>query len=233
MSVVKMKTLSLIGMQADRAEILQQLAALGYVEISDAAADGEAAALLTRDSADGDSVQAQDVAERLTRALAAVFPYLPKRAMFAQKPTVTKDELLGAYRDREQVLRIADEISAHVSSIDALRSEAARLAAQNEFLEPWLTLDVDLRMRPTRHVELLCGTRMLTQAPLANPPSPYGRSFLAGGLYKMLFDWLKNGADVPEEEMARTLMKTVGLKGDCKSRFHGRRTPPVIHRHSA
>ena len=81
MSVVKMKTLSLIGMQADRAEILQQLAALGYVEISDAAADGEAAALLTRDSADGDSVQAQDVAERLTRALAAVFPYLPKRCL--------------------------------------------------------------------------------------------------------------------------------------------------------
>ncbi|MBC8535835.1 TetR/AcrR family transcriptional regulator [Feifania hominis] len=68
--------------------------------------------------------------------------------------------------------------------------------------------------------------RMLSQAPLANPPSPYGRSFLAGGLYKMLFDWLKNGADVPAEEMARTLMKTVGLKGDCKSRFHDREALP-------
>ncbi len=34
---------------------------------------------------------------------------------------------------------------------------------------------------------------------------PFVKSFLAGGLYKMLMDWMKKGADTPPEEMAAFL----------------------------
>lgn len=36
--------------------------------------------------------------------------------------------------------------------------------------------------------------------------APYMKSFLAGGLYKMLIDWIENGADVSSEEMAGLLI---------------------------
>lgn len=47
--------------------------------------------------------------------------------------------------------------------------------------------------------------RIFTLIPLRETPNRYLRSFVAGGLYKMLIDWLKSGADLPEAEMARLL----------------------------
>ena len=47
--------------------------------------------------------------------------------------------------------------------------------------------------------------RIFALIPLREAPGRYLRSFVAGGLYKMLIDWLENGADLPEEEMARRL----------------------------
>lgn len=47
--------------------------------------------------------------------------------------------------------------------------------------------------------------RIFALLPLRETPNRYLRSFVAGGLYKIMIDWLKSGADLPEAEMARLL----------------------------
>ena len=49
-----------------------------------------------------------------------------------------------------------------------------------------------------------CGVYLLMSEyiePLQNV-TPYVRSFLAGGLYKLLVDWIKNDCSIPVEKLA-------------------------------
>ena len=46
--------------------------------------------------------------------------------------------------------------------------------------------------------------------------APYIRSYLTGGLYKITIDWINNGMDITEEEMAELLMNLAHAVQDLK-----------------
>ena len=160
MSIVKMKRLRLIGMQAERESLLRLLQHMGCVEIDEPphlGDDPEWAALTRPDP--GALNAARDARARVEGALKTLKKYGPKQkgGLLKPRPVVTEGELFddAAY---EAGLADAGRLGELERRITALYAEQNKLRTQRLALAPWLALDIPLETASTPEVAVSFGT---------------------------------------------------------------------------
>ncbi|MFR5862228.1 MAG: hypothetical protein ACLUES_11470 [Flavonifractor plautii] len=160
MSIVKMKRLRLIGMQAERESLLRLLQHMGCVEIDEPphlGDDPEWAALTRPDP--GALNAARDARSRVEGALRTLKKYGPKQkgGLLKPRPVVTEEELFddAAY---EAGLADAGRLGELERQITALYAEQNKLRTQRLALAPWLALDIPLETASTPEVAVSFGT---------------------------------------------------------------------------
>ena len=170
MAIVKMERLRLMGMGADREQILTLLQHLGCVEIGEASVEGEANAppeqqeLLARlreRLSHPDPAELNAARERRMegeRALEVLKRFAPeKTGLLSPKPTLTEAELFRE-PEAQAALAAAQEINQADRRLHAIQAEQAKLAAQRAALAPWLNLDLPLETESTGQVAVQMGT---------------------------------------------------------------------------
>lgn len=160
MSIVKMKRLRLIGMQAERGALLKLLQHMGCVEIDEPTEfrDDPVWASLTRPDAEALG-RARDQRSVLEGALKTLKKYGPKQkgGLLKARPVITEGELFDdqAY---EAALADAGRLGELERQISALYAEQNKLRTQRLSLAPWLGLDIPLETASTPEVAVLFGT---------------------------------------------------------------------------
>lgn len=156
MAIVKMKRLRLIGMAAERDELLRQLQRLGCVEIDEPEDQGSDPAWegLTRVS---DTALADREAESasLQSALTLLDKYpQEKKEKFQPRPQVTEQQLFDS-QIRSEARKAAGVVAAGEKELATLKSEIARRESQIQTLTPWKELDLSLDTTGTKDMAVL------------------------------------------------------------------------------
>ncbi len=159
MSIVAMKRLGLIALQADREKLMDELQRLGCVEVSVPTAPEDDPCWDALSHPPEDSLWA--VRERAAmgdQALALLKQYAGVKGRgFNPRPVV--DE--ATFFDQAAYDRAGEMVSALVSAqkeLSALNSEKSKLLSQRAALTPWLELDVPLETASTESVTALFGS---------------------------------------------------------------------------
>ena len=137
MAIVRMKRLRLFAMAEDRERLLDRLAHLGVVEISEAESAGEAA----------ETAASEKLGETLSQIVSAQSSARKhsklKKGLFSPRPEMTEQELLSS-----ELLSEAEEITAAINEREAalsrLYAERSRIATLRKTYAPWEKLDVPL-----------------------------------------------------------------------------------------
>ena len=154
MSIVKMRRLRLIGMQAERGALLKLLQHMGCVEIDEPpqAKDDPVWASLTRPDGEGLN-RSRDQRDRLEGALKTLKKYGPRQkgGLLKPRPVITEAQLFdeGAY---EAALAAAGQLGELERRITALYAGQNKLRTQRLSLAPWLELDIPLETASTEEV---------------------------------------------------------------------------------
>lgn len=161
MAIVRMKKLSVIGMQSERQSILRELMALGVLEVSDNTAklqDEEWQALV---SGDGDEATASEMDRKLTRvqqALSILERYgRVKRPAFSTRRAVTEAELAKYREEMGRFEEETDEITALYDAYTHAQNSENAANAQIFALAPWESYDLPLEMKETGRLRLALG----------------------------------------------------------------------------
>lgn len=156
MAIVRMKKLRVIALAHQRDKIMTRLHRAGCVEISEPEAllsDPAWSELLTR----GDSGLSQ-VRQKLSLVQSAIEllqSYAPaKGGLFTKRVSIREEDFFHGPA-LEQALENAAVITEKHRQINTLLGQEARLDARRTALRPWATLDFDLSLTRTAHVELL------------------------------------------------------------------------------
>lgn len=161
MAIVKMKKLSVIGLETEKAGLLNRLMDLGAVELNDQSEkllDSEWSSIVTKD---GDEDQVSELDGRLAKvetALEAIARYdTAKKPLFrTRKPMSQKayDEALGdgvaVSQEILEVLNLYDKWSES-------KSEENTIVSTQASLTPWLGYELPLDMAGTRSVRVMLG----------------------------------------------------------------------------
>ena len=161
MSIVKMKKLSVIGLEAEKAAVLSELQKLGTVELidrSDRLEDPECAALLRKDSE-------EDRVSRLEAELSEVDTVLDtvsrydgeKKPLFAMKKAMTEAEYAGILKAPDAVRREVEDLNGMVQQWNEMKSEENAVVSQQAALAPWASYEIPLELDQTRSVRVLAG----------------------------------------------------------------------------
>ena len=158
MAIVKMKRLRLLGLRADREQLLRPLQSLGCVEISEPAIDLSDPAWATLAKPEGGGLaKAKEQSQQLSSALDILAKYAPaKDGLLSARPTLTEKQLFDdeVYADG---LSAAWQITDAERALAACQAEKAKLQTQKASLEPWLPLDVPLETEGDATVSVIFG----------------------------------------------------------------------------
>ena len=159
MSIVKMNRLRLIGMAADREDILKALIRLGCVELTEPSsllADEELAELVERDSAELTELRSAE--RQIKSALDILEKYAPGgRSPFARRRRISEASFFSD-EDRAPALEKAEELLKIEERINFLYSEEQSYSNLAASLMPWQDYDLPLETRSTDKAVLQCGT---------------------------------------------------------------------------
>ena len=160
MSIVKMKRLRLIGMQAERGALLKLLQHMGCVEIDEPTEfrDDPVWDSLTRPDTQALG-RAREQRSELEGALKTLKKYGPRQkgGLLKARPVITEGELFDD-RAYEAALADAGRLGELERQISALYAEQNKLRTQRLSLAPWLELDIPLETTSTEEVAVLFGT---------------------------------------------------------------------------
>lgn len=139
MAIVRMKRLRLLAMAEEREKILNLLAHIGVVEISETEAEDGFSEI-----SDVDSETVGESLSRIMSAQSTARKYSKlKKGLFSSRPEMSEEEFLSSELVCEAE-EIAQGINAKDSELSRLYTEKARLQAQRETYVPWESLDVPL-----------------------------------------------------------------------------------------
>lgn len=158
MSIVKMKKLRVIGMAAERDELLKALQHIGCVEVDEPTdkVDRPEWAALTR----VDDTSLADTKARINElkaALVTLNKYAKgKGGLFSPRPVISEQALFDDCV-RDAAILSSAVIGAQEKRISAIYSEESKLKGQRLSLAPWLELDVPLDVQDAREVTFTFG----------------------------------------------------------------------------
>lgn len=158
MSIVSMKRLSVIALEADRDLLLQELMKLGCVEVSPLDAElsePEWASLTSPDESGASRVSAK--INEIRDALSVLAKYAPvKKGLFSPRRAVPVERFFDV-RKIDQANEKALSINNIVREIAAYRTEISRLESRKISLMPWRLSDVPLDTDSTPSMSVAFG----------------------------------------------------------------------------
>jgi len=162
MAVVSMDKLTLVGLNSDKEQILEELMALGAVEIT--AQDLSSSELLTdwshlvtKEDRTGTIAQLNNQLEQVELALSRLARYNGGKKPLFTKRTVAVSEFAAVEAEHGRLQEVVAEIirlSREQQEIQNQRNKAADLIAR---LEPWQSLDIPLNFQGTKHTKITLG----------------------------------------------------------------------------
>ena len=162
MAIVKMNKLSVIGMNAEKQDLIKSLMDLGVVEVSSTAErlqDEEWAQLVEKDG-DEENVAAQD--KELTKAdnaLTVLDKYAEiKKPIISTRKPITREEFDKLAENEATYEKEAQELIDLSDSYNAATVEENQATAQIQALTPWLAYDVPLERTETERLNIRLGT---------------------------------------------------------------------------
>lgn len=162
MAIVKLNKLSIIGLDENKAEILDSLMKMGVVEISDQEeklTDEDWKVLVKRDG-DEAAVYAADVKiAEISSALDTLEKYYKgKKPLIRTRKPVSEKEFRSFEENKIRAEELTAETNSIAKKISSLKSEENRLMTFITGLKPWAAYDVPLEMRGTKHTDVFAGS---------------------------------------------------------------------------
>ena len=162
MAIVELSKLSVIGLNEDKADVLNSVMRLGVVEINNQDSkltDEEWNALVQKDG-DEDTVYSLDVKlAEVSAALDALEKYYKgKKPLIKTRKPVSENEFDKFEQNELKAEELAEEANNTFKKITSLRSEENRLNTAVISLKPWVGYDVPLEMRETKYTSLFIGS---------------------------------------------------------------------------
>ena len=159
MAVLQMQRFSICAMKKNRKAILEELQALGIMEIDTSivedAALRKANTLEVRQGFDKKAVQ-------IDHALEILQEYAPeKTSMFSSlegRALVEKREYDQITEGKDKVLESANELLTLKKQLTENKAKAVKVENQIESLEPWLSLDIPMGYQGTKFTAVLIGS---------------------------------------------------------------------------
>ena len=159
MAVLQMQRFSICAMKKDRKAILEELQALGVLEINDTQPDDE-------DLKRMNTLDARQSFEKYAvladQALEVLQEYAPeKTSMFSAlegKALVSKETFAQTVERKGEILGIATRLMQKKKQIAEKKAAMVKLETQLEALTPWLPLDVPVNCKGTRTTAMLIGS---------------------------------------------------------------------------
>lgn len=161
MAIVKMSKLTLIGLEEDKAPIIENLINMGVVEIincEEKLADEDWAQTVNKDGDTANLAQLEADISEVKGALDYVAKYdTRKKSLFEPKRTLDDAKYQEVLKKKDTIWDTVKKIHNFNESLSALRSEENRLENLIVTLEPWKSLTVPIDVNGTRTTEVLWG----------------------------------------------------------------------------
>lgn len=161
MAIVKMNKLSVIGMNADKQELIKSLMDLGIIEITSTAEklqDDDWMDLVTKDG-DEESVAATDKElVRVVNALGVLDKFTKtKKPLFVARRAITKSEFEEKSRHEAKFRTETQELNHLSERYNHATVEENQATAQIQALTPWLAYDMPLEINTTDRLNIKLG----------------------------------------------------------------------------
>lgn len=159
MAVLQMQRFSICALRQDRKAILEELQALGVMEIDNSIVDDTYLQKL-------DTAESRQVFEKQAvmaeHALDVLRKYVPEKESMldslAGKPLVEKEEYTRVSQEKELLMEKADQLVNLNKEIAENKGNVVKLENQIESLTPWLPLDIPMDYSGTDSVAMFIGT---------------------------------------------------------------------------
>jgi|LSQX01.3.fsa_nt_gb V/A-type H+-transporting ATPase subunit I len=160
MAIVNMKKISVIGLDNNKEQVLNEIMKLGVIDISDIdiEEDSQLAGLLIKDS---ENAQVFEIGEKLSRIDAVIeelSAYNPtKKRLFEPKRTVDAVDYARIVGQQEEILKIIDKVFEYNNRLSELQAQENKLKDLIETLNPWKSFNVPLDITSTNNTTVLFG----------------------------------------------------------------------------
>ncbi len=159
MAVLQMQRFSICALKRDRKAILEELQALGVMEIEGSVAEDAGMQQM-------DTLVCRQIFEKRValaeNALEVLQKYVPEKssllAALAGKTPVSKAEFDRVVSSRKKLMIAASQLVAMEKEISENQANIARLENQIEELAPWLSLDIPMNFPGTDSAAVLTGS---------------------------------------------------------------------------
>ncbi|MEA4889465.1 MAG: V-type ATP synthase subunit I [Clostridiaceae bacterium] len=164
MAVVKMDKMTVVGLSADRKDIVDALMRLGAVEIIENGCQNNDDTSRTAVGDPGTTVSAEqsipvNALSRLEMAIQNAGRLIPqKKAMFSGRRSVDAEAFLEIAARESVILDQVGRFEHNKTRQNELQTQLTRLFSLSELLEPWKNLTVDLSSDGTEHVRIFLGS---------------------------------------------------------------------------
>ncbi len=157
MAIVEMKRINLLAMRQDQRKLLKAMQRMGCVEVSTIQGE-EAEAFRVKDS--GRLNQVEDTMSRLTWVMGCLGRYNKQKAPFmGNRPEAPDDEVAYIASHEAEMMEILDHADRLEKRSGEFKGQLARIAAEQEQLKPWLSLDIPVEeIKSTKDVLQQAGT---------------------------------------------------------------------------
>ncbi len=158
MPVVKMEKMTVIGLTQDKEAIVESLMKLGAFEVIPGEQTEDIAS--DRISPIEEKINhTQSEMNRLEQAAShAKSLSVEKKSLFTLPRTVTSVDFMKTAVREKEVMETVGHLEHNTVMQDELLSQQSRLKLDNELLEPWLDLNLDLSRHGTDHVNFFIGS---------------------------------------------------------------------------
>ena len=159
MAVLQMQRVSICALKKDRKSVLEKLQSMGIMEINHII-DGDETFSTTDTAAERQSFER--MAQNIDNALELINLYVLEKhsllSKFEGKPCIEGDELKSVAGRKEELLKIAEEITETHKKIGEAKADIIKCENGISGIEPWLSLDVPLDCKGTEKTAFLAGT---------------------------------------------------------------------------
>lgn len=159
MAVLHIRRISICALKKDRKAILEKLQSMGVMEISQVLEPDEDFQWM--DTANAKS-SFEKAAMSADRALDILKEYAPKKesmlSSLAGKDLIEQEEYQQIIKERDSLLRTANQIQALYKEHAENTSEILKLENTIESLTPWMNLDIPMNLKGTLRTAVLIGS---------------------------------------------------------------------------
>ncbi len=157
MAIVEMKRINLLAMRQDQRKLFKAMQRMGCVEVSPIQEE-EAEAYRVKDS--GRLARVEDTMSRLTWVMNHLGRYNKQKAPFmGNRPDAPEDEVAYIAAHEDELTDLLDHADSLEKRSGEFKGQLARIAAEQEQLTPWLSLDIPVEeIKSTKDVFQQAGT---------------------------------------------------------------------------